>query len=73
LPSAELAVTTEEMTRITCALVDIPVRDGKMIESLDVLFNLFAAFKDSHHFGGQKEESAFAEADVLALTQDAEE
>lgn len=73
LPSAQLAVDTPEFARITCALLDIPVRDGKMIESLDVLFNLYAAFKDNQHFGGQKESAFTEEADVLALTQDAED
>lgn len=54
LPGGDLDMTTEEYTRLCCALVDIPVHGtntGKnLIESLHVFFTLYSAFKENQHF-----------------------
>jgi intraflagellar transport protein 46 len=50
LPSADMNLSLEEYARIVCGLLDIPVRDGKLTESLHVLFTLFSEFKNHPHF-----------------------
>uniref|UniRef100_A0A0N4UCJ5 Intraflagellar transport protein 46 homolog n=1 Tax=Dracunculus medinensis TaxID=318479 RepID=A0A0N4UCJ5_DRAME len=49
LPSASLDVSLEEYTDICLSLLDIPVYKSR-IESLHVLFTLFAEFRNSQHF-----------------------
>ncbi|VBB34636.1 unnamed protein product [Acanthocheilonema viteae] len=49
LPSAELDVSLEEYVDICLALLDIPVQKSR-IQSLHVLFTLFAEFRNSQHF-----------------------
>ncbi|EGD81648.1 intraflagellar transporter IFT43 [Salpingoeca rosetta] len=55
LPSGDLNVSLQEMTDIACALLDIPVHKSR-IESLHLLFSLFAEFKNSQHFKAEEEE-----------------
>lgn len=49
LPTGDLDVSLKEMTDIACALLDIPVNKSR-VESLHLLFSLFAEFKHSQHF-----------------------
>ncbi|KAM3727868.1 Intraflagellar transport protein [Dirofilaria immitis] len=49
LPSASLDVSLEEYVDICLALFDIPVQKSR-IQSLHVLFTLFAEFRNSQHF-----------------------
>lgn len=49
LPSATLDVSLEEYVDICLALLDIPVQKSR-IQSLHVLFTLFAEFRNSQHF-----------------------
>ncbi|EFO22390.2 hypothetical protein LOAG_06093 [Loa loa] len=49
LPSAALDVSLEEYVDICLALIDIPVQKSR-IQSLHVLFTLFAEFRNSQHF-----------------------
>mmetsp|Transcript_914 Transcript_914/g.1984 ORF Transcript_914/g.1984 Transcript_914/m.1984 type:complete len:415 (+) Transcript_914:268-1512(+) len=47
LPSAELDVDTKAYARIVCALLDIPVHNTALKESLHLLFTLYSEFKAS--------------------------
>uniref|UniRef100_A0A8R1TQ11 Intraflagellar transport protein 46 homolog n=1 Tax=Onchocerca volvulus TaxID=6282 RepID=A0A8R1TQ11_ONCVO len=49
LPNASLDVSLEEYVDICLALFDIPVQKSR-IQSLHVLFTLFAEFRNSQHF-----------------------
>lgn len=49
LPSAALDVSLEDYVDICLALLDIPVQKSR-IQSLHVLFTLFAEFRNSQHF-----------------------
>lgn len=48
LPSADLDLDVGQFARIVCSLVDIPVYDN-IVESLHVLFTLYAEFKQNQH------------------------
>ena len=50
LPHVDLDMSLEEYAKIICALVDIPVYDGALVESLHVLFTLYLEFKHNQHF-----------------------
>jgi len=50
LPSAELDMEVRQYAKIVCALLDIPVYDDKLVESLHVLFTLYTEFKNNAHF-----------------------
>lgn len=50
LPSAELDLPVDTFAKMVCAIMDIPVHDGKIIESLHALFTLYAEFKNNSHF-----------------------
>jgi intraflagellar transport protein 46 len=52
LPSTDLDMSVNEFARLICILLDIPVYDGKVTESLHVLFTLFSEFKTNQHFMG---------------------
>ncbi|XP_064478603.1 intraflagellar transport protein 46 homolog [Ornithodoros turicata] len=49
LPSAELDCSLEDYVTMICVLLDIPVYKSK-VQSLHVLFTLYAEFKNSQHF-----------------------
>ncbi|CAG9531373.1 unnamed protein product, partial [Cercopithifilaria johnstoni] len=49
LPTAALDISLEEYVDICLALLDIPVQKSR-IQSLHVLFTLFAEFRNSQHF-----------------------
>ncbi|EFC39557.1 hypothetical protein NAEGRDRAFT_81229 [Naegleria gruberi] len=53
LPGADLDVDLEEYVKIICSLLDIPVYDGHLIESLHVLFTLYLDFKTNQHIQSQ--------------------
>ncbi len=59
LPSADMDMSTEEYAKVVCGLLDIPVHTGgggeapgNLIQSLHLLFNLYAEFKSNAHFAG---------------------
>lgn len=59
LPHVDLDMPLEEYAKIICALVDIPVYEGALVESLHVLFTLYLEFKNNQHFmavGGKVDE-----------------
>jgi len=47
---AAMDLSLEEQVRMVCGMLDIPVRPGRKVESLHLLFTLFAAFRDNQHF-----------------------
>ena len=51
LPSAELKLDVANYAKVACSLLDIPVYSST-IQSLHVLFTLFAEFRENQHFGG---------------------
>ncbi|KAL9656432.1 hypothetical protein ABK040_005197 [Willaertia magna] len=53
LPSADLDVELEDYIKIICNLLDIPVHEDHLIESLHVLFTLYLEFKANQHFQNQ--------------------
>lgn len=51
LPGADLDLSLEEYAKAVCALLDIPVHaPATLVQSLHVLFSLYADFKDNAHF-----------------------
>lgn len=54
LEDPSLPLSTEQLTRVVCALADVPVHDTtdnrNLIESLHVLFQLYSAFTSNDHF-----------------------
>lgn len=50
--SADLDISLEEFARAACGLVDIPVHDGHITESLHVFFTLWDEFRSNQHFQG---------------------
>ena len=73
LPSADVDMPTDDFARVACALLDIPVHaapagapptPGSLIQSLHLLFSLYADFRDNAHFaagGGARGGAAGAE------------
>ena len=51
LPTAMLDLDLTQFVTTLCAVLDIPVHDGKLTESLHLLFELFSEFKNNQHFG----------------------
>ena len=49
LPSAELDVSFDDLARVMCAILEIPVRNN-IVESLHCLFSLFAEFERNPAF-----------------------
>ena len=49
LPTADLDCSLQDYIDMICSLLDIPVHKSR-IQSLHVLFSLFSAFKEMHHF-----------------------
>ncbi len=49
-PASELDLNTEMFAKMICAIMDIPVYDGKLTESLHVLFTLYSEFTSNSHF-----------------------
>lgn len=47
LPSVDIALSLEDYVRVVCAILDIPVYEGCMVESLHVLFTLYLEFKNN--------------------------
>lgn len=52
LPDSDIALDLEEFARLVCAVVDVPVY-GKLIDSLHMVFSLYAEFKSNQHFQAQ--------------------
>lgn len=65
LPTAELDMDLTQYVTTLCAILDIPVYEGKLTQSLHVLFTLYSEFKASPHFamyGNGVEEEQFVAA-----------
>jgi intraflagellar transport protein 46 len=50
LPTSDIDLTFDEYARVICALLDIPVRDDNLIDSLHHLFSLYCAFSGNTYF-----------------------
>jgi intraflagellar transport protein 46 len=50
LPSSEIDLSFDEYARVVCAMLDIPVRDDNLIESLHHLFSLYSTFSGNTYF-----------------------
>ena len=55
LPDADLDLTVDEYIKVICAILEIPIK-GNTIESLHVLFSLFAQFEGNQYFQSQNPE-----------------
>merc|ERR1712194_750594 len=42
----------KDYVKMICVLMDIPVHDGSLTDSLHVLFTLYSEFKNNQHFAG---------------------
>ena len=45
-----LDLTATELAKVSCALLGIPVHEGRLVESLHVLFTLYSDFTNNSHF-----------------------
>ena len=50
LSVVDLDVGLRDLARIVCAVLDVPVYDGQLIQSLHVVFTLYAEFMANPHF-----------------------
>jgi intraflagellar transport protein 46 len=50
LPTAMIDLDLPQFVTTLCAVLDIPVHEGKLTESLHLLFELFSEFKKNQHF-----------------------
>ena len=66
LPTAMIDLNLRQFVTTLCAVLDIPVHDGKLTESLHLLFELFSEFKKNQHFAVY----ADAGAEGMAVTGD---
>jgi len=57
LPEADIDLSLAEYASILCALLDVPIH-GSIVQSLHVLFTLFAEFKANQHFQAKPDEGA---------------
>ena len=51
MPKATLDMDLVQFVTTLCAVLDIPVHEGKLTQSLHLLFELFSEFKKNQHFG----------------------
>jgi hypothetical protein len=56
-PTADLDVPLAEYVRYLCTLLDVPVQETNLVQSLHVLFTLFSEFKSSQHFRQERRQS----------------
>jgi hypothetical protein len=47
LPNVDLNLSLEDYVRMLCVILDIPVYDGSIVESLHVFFTLYLEFKSN--------------------------
>ncbi|CAD7928273.1 unnamed protein product [Amoebophrya sp. A25] len=47
------SLSLKDYVKVICVLLDIPVHEGSLTDSLHVLFSLYSEFKNNQHFGGQ--------------------
>lgn len=47
---SDIDLSIDQLTQLVCAILDIPTYNGKLIESLHVLFTLYSEFKNNPHF-----------------------
>jgi intraflagellar transport protein 46 len=67
-PSADLDLSLEEFSRVACALTGVPVHNSEiLVQSLHVLFTLYAEFRANQHFQvGGADGAAAASAGAFA-------
>ena len=63
LPDVNLDMSMEEYIKVWCAILDVPVYDGHMTESLHVLFTTYQEFLSNQHFMPQGTQGKEASAD----------
>lgn len=51
LPTADLQCSLEQLLDVVCCMLDVPVYTDRRLHSLHILFSLYAAFRQSAHFG----------------------
>ncbi|EEH58315.1 uncharacterized protein MICPUCDRAFT_4721, partial [Micromonas pusilla CCMP1545] len=51
LPDENLDVTPEHLAKLMCGILDIPVYDDNILESVHVMFSLYLEFKNHPKFG----------------------
>jgi intraflagellar transport protein 46 len=61
LPIATVDLDLRQFVTTICAVLDIPVHEGKLTESLHLLFELFSEFKKNQHFAVYADATAGAE------------
>ncbi|GMH87733.1 hypothetical protein TrVE_jg2813 [Triparma verrucosa] len=50
LPDVNLDMSLEEYIKVWCSILDVPVYDGHIVESLHVLFTTYTEFLSNQHF-----------------------
>jgi len=57
IPNPKLNLNVKEFATVVCLLLDIPVRAGSLIESLQILMTLYIAFQNNEHFAPSVQEN----------------
>ncbi len=52
LPAVDLEMSLAEYVKVWCSILDVPVYDGNLVESLHVLFTTYMEFEQNQHFVG---------------------
>jgi intraflagellar transport protein 46 len=61
LPPGDINLGVADFAKVACALLDVPVHEGRSVESLHLLFSLYAEFKsNSQHFSNNDAAGACA-------------
>jgi intraflagellar transport protein 46 len=74
LPSADLDLNLAEYAKVLCSILGIPTYDNP-IESLHLMFSLYADFKSNPHFQAQntahfdQHTGGYGDADVMHINQ----
>jgi len=50
LPNVNLELDLAEYIKVWCSILDVPVYDGNIVESLHVLFTTYQEFVNNQHF-----------------------
>jgi intraflagellar transport protein 46 len=65
LPTGDVDMDIRQFVRVACAILDIPVHDGNLVQSLHVLFTLFTAFKDNQFFRAREAAAGSSASGIL--------
>jgi intraflagellar transport protein 46 len=63
LPDVNLDMSMEEYIKVWCSILDVPVYDGHITESLHVLFTTYMEFLSNQHFMPNNSQGKEASAD----------